>query len=438
MRVVDIFKTAGNNLWRNKTRSTLTIVAIFVGATTITLTSGIGDGIKSYLNSQIGGLGASNVLITQKANSSSIQSSDTPQEYDESKVKAQTSSLPNPGAGGGMTSSYLLTDKDIESIKAVKDVVAVNPMLSLTIDYITTGSKRYVIDSRLVTTNAISFDLAAGNYLDMSIQENQVLLPTFYVKALGFSDYKQAVGKNIQISISDQNKNTKTFEAKVVGVVNKSLITSDSLMMNKYMSESTVLYQNNGKADSKKDLYSAAVTEFTSSLSASEIDDLKTRLSDIGYSAKTIKDQQQLVFSIIDALVMVLNMFGVVALVAASFGIINTLYMAVQERTKEIGLMKAVGMSNGKIFALFSIEASLLGVWGSTLGVVVANGLGVIINKVASDSILKDFEGLQLLSFNYGSALAIIGIIVTIAFLAGTLPSRKASKLDPIQALRYE
>ena len=112
--------------------------------------------------------------------------------------------------------------------------------------------------------------------------------------------------------------------------------------------------------------------------------------------------------------------------------------MAVQERTKEIGLMKAVGMSRRKIFSLFSIEAALLGFIGSALGVGVAMVLGGVINDVAAGSVLKGLEGLQLLTFNLRSSMTIIAIITFIAFLAGTLPARKASKLDAIEALRYE
>lgn len=440
MRIIDIVLTAGSNLLRNKTRSILTIIAIFIGTMTLTMTSGIGDGIKTYMDSQIGSMGESNMLITTQKGGDSIttaQESEGPQEYDPTKIKAQSSGVPSP-SGSSMGSSFLLTTKDIEKIKSDKDVVSVDTMLALTIDYITTGGKKYVIDVSPLPVDGSMMDLAAGEPLDVIIGQNQVLLPSSYVKALGFSNAQDAIGKNIEISISDQNKNQKLFKAEVVGVANKSLVTSDMLIINKQFSDDTVEFQSNGKPESQKNIYSIVLTRYKDGLSEAEITDLKDRLSDMGYSAKTIKDQQQLIFSVIDGIVLVLNMFGVVALIAASFGVINTLYMAVQERTKEIGLMKAVGMGRGKIFALFSLEAAFLGFWGSALGVIVASGLGTIINKVASEGVLKDLEGLQLLTFKPESVLTIVGVIVLIAFLAGTLPARKASKLDPIQALRYE
>jgi len=127
-----------------------------------------------------------------------------------------------------------------------------------------------------------------------------------------------------------------------------------------------------------------------------------------------------------------------IALLAASFGIINTLLMAVQERTREIGLMKAMGLGRNKIFMLFSIEAVLLGFWGSLLGSLAGIGIGQVVNRIASDTFLKDLPGFNLTEFSPQSVAVIMLIIMSIAFIAGTLPARRASQKDPIEALRYE
>lgn len=439
MRTIDIIQTAGSNLRRNKTRSILTIIAVFIGATTLMMTNGIGDGVKSYLDAQISGLGADNVLITMQKGgvTPGQEASDTPQLYDPTKIKAQSSGT-QPPAQNGVGALYVLTPADFDKIAADPDVVAINPLLSVGANYITTGGEKFIIETQPTTNDQVTFDLAAGRLLSITSTEYEVLLPTFYLDALGFSSAENAVGSQITLSISDQTQQAKDFQATVVGVVNKSFVTANNLIMNKAFSEAAVAFQANGKPEAQKNLYGYAITEFREGMTEDEILALKGRLDEMGYFTATIKDQQKLVFSVIDAIVLVLNLFGVVALVAASFGIINTLFMAVQERTKEIGLMKAVGMSRRKIFALFSIEAALLGLWGSVLGVLTANVLGRFINKAASEGILKDFEGFQLLSFKLESVVLIVLLIVTIAFLAGTLPARKASKLDPIEALRYE
>lgn len=184
--------------------------------------------------------------------------------------------------------------------------------------------------------------------------------------------------------------------------------------------------------------YVFLIARFDDSISDDQKEALKERFNKAGYDAQTIQDQIGVVNQVLDVVTLALNIFGGIALLAASFGIINTLFMAVQERTREIGLMKALGMGRNKIFFLFSLEAILIGFWGSVVGIILANIAGRVINNLAAESFLKDFEGFELLAFPWQSMLLVVGIIVAISFLAGTLPARRASKKDPIEALRYE
>ena len=140
----------------------------------------------------------------------------------------------------------------------------------------------------------------------------------------------------------------------------------------------------------------------------------------------------------INGILLVLNIFGAIALLAATFGIVNTLLMAVNERTSEIGLMKALGANRKTIFTIFAVEAASIGFWGGLLGILGSIGIGAIANHVATNTFLKNFVGLKLLSFPILPLLGILAGVILLAFLAGALPSLKASKLDPIKALRYE
>ena len=141
---------------------------------------------------------------------------------------------------------------------------------------------------------------------------------------------------------------------------------------------------------------------------------------------------------IINTVTWVLGGFAVIALVAASFGIVNTLLMSVQERTREIGLMKALGMSRGKVFGLFSMEAIIIGLMGSIIGVGAGVATGVIGNAVLVSGPLDNVVGLVLFAVDPISIAVITLLVVGIAFLAGTLPAARAAKKDPIEALRYE
>jgi putative ABC transport system permease protein len=100
--------------------------------------------------------------------------------------------------------------------------------------------------------------------------------------------------------------------------------------------------------------------------------------------------------------------------------------------------MKAMGLSSRKIFLLFSVEAILLGFWGSLLGSLAGIGIGLAANQYASSTFLKDLPGFNLTAFSPLSVLVIMLIIMAIAFIAGTVPARRASRKNPIEALRYE
>lgn len=148
--------------------------------------------------------------------------------------------------------------------------------------------------------------------------------------------------------------------------------------------------------------------------------------------------EESIASPVIDGIVLVLNAFAVIALLAASFGIVNTLLMSVQDRTREIGLMKAMGMGSGRVFTLFSVEAAFIGLLGSAIGALVAVVAGTVISAALATTLLADLPGLTLIAFDPVSIGVVIVVVMIIAFLAGTLPAARAARADPVESLRYE
>ena len=163
---------------------------------------------------------------------------------------------------------------------------------------------------------------------------------------------------------------------------------------------------------------------------------VKSDLGSRGYAAQTAKDAQSVLFTIVNTLQGIVAGFGLLTLLASLFGIINTQYISVLERTSQIGLMKALGMSKKAIAKLFRYEAAWIGLLGGTLGAAVALVVGTLANPAISKAL--DIGDDRILEFVWWQIGAMIAVLVVIAIIAGWLPSRKAAKLDPIEALRTE
>lgn len=431
MKLIDILKTASSNIWQSKLRTFLTVIAVFIGAFTLTLTTGVGAGISQYIDSQVESIGAKNVLIIQAKQTSSNSSGSTdPQKYDPEKT---TSSR-----GEGMTVT-VLSKSDIEKIRNTEGILDVTPQQNVSPSYIVGANNQKYVLSVSHYIDGTNVAMNAGTIPTNSSSELQIDLPYNYVSPLGFSSYSEAIGKTVKIGIEDALGAISEVTATVVGVPQKSLISSSgSASINTTLFNKLYTVQSTGLPTNSLEKYTNAIAHFNTVYSSAQITDLKNRLDKAGFTGTTIEDQIGIVKQIINGIVIVFDIFAAIALLAASFGVINTLLMSVQERTKEIGLMKAMGMGKSRIFILFSTEAILLGFWGSFLGALAAMGVGNIANTVATHTFLKDFEGLHLLAFPLLNLAYIVLGIMAVAFLAGTLPARRAAGLNPIEALRYE
>jgi putative ABC transport system permease protein len=431
MKTLDILKTASGNMVQSKLRTFLTVIAVFIGALTLTLTNGIGAGISSYIDTQVASVGAKDVFfITPKApDATAAVNSGAPAKYDPSQTT---------GTSGFGDTTTLLTDADMAKIKEVKGIVSVSPQRMVTASYVAgTSPDKYKISISEYVTGT-NLPILAGKMPNNDSATPEIMLPYNYPSSLGFSTAADAVGKTVMLGVVSAEGNLSEVSATVAGIQQKTLIQGGGSSINTALFNQVYAVQSKGLPAASLNKYPSALAHFDASLSDSQITDLKNALKDKGYTAQTIQDVIGILKQIINGIVIVFNLFGVIALLAASFGVINTLLMAVQERTKEIGLMKAMGMGGGRIFLLFSAEAILLGFWGSFLGVLAAIGIGKAANAYASSHFLKDFDGLQLLTFPAKSIAEIMLLIMAIAFLAGTLPARRAAKLNPIDALRYE
>jgi putative ABC transport system permease protein len=159
----------------------------------------------------------------------------------------------------------------------------------------------------------------------------------------------------------------------------------------------------------------------------------------MGFSAFSIVDATRSMrqfFAVLDGF---LAIFGSLALAVASIGIVNTLVMAILERRREIGIMKAIGASDADVRGLFFAEAGAMGLVGGTVGVALGWVIGHLINFGTNIYLERQhFPPAQIWSVPLWLVLSAIAFSVVVSLVSGLYPAARAARLDPVQALRYE
>lgn len=434
MRLTDIIKRANHNLWCNRSRTILTTLAITVGSLTIMLTVGINAGVNGYIDKQVESTGGNDIIevmpkgIADRMSSMMTLGATEVQEYRSNQGQSQQVSL---------------TDRDLAGIKRLKGVKLAKLSDLLYPSYIARDrdeAKKYKLTVGPLAASSIKLDLAAGRSVRIDGSEAEAILPDRYLEPLGFSSAKQAIGQVVRVGVPHRlGGQIDEVKIRIAGVQNQSIVGFGRVFLNDAAGQLIRSAYLAGMPEALQSQHGLIIIQVKPGYESKEkLAQIKQELTNMGYSSISEDDYISSIKLFFNAITVILTIFGVIALITASIGIVNTLLMSVQERTREIGLMKAMGLSSGRIFALFSLEAVSLGFWGGML----AAGLAVVIkqtvNPWAGRNFLSGLPGFNLIELNPLYVGVIVVIVMVVAFLAGTLPAKRATKQDPIQALRYE
>jgi len=173
--------------------------------------------------------------------------------------------------------------------------------------------------------------------------------------------------------------------------------------------------------------------------SPTQVQTVEEAIKKMGFNTFSIVDATRSLRQFFAVLDLFLGIFGSLALAVASIGIINTLVMAILERRREIGIMKAIGASDSDVKGLFFAEAGVMGVFGGFVGVALGWTIGRVIN-LGTNVYLKrqHFPPEQIWFVPWWLVLGAIAFAILVSLLSGLYPASRAARLDPVQALRYE
>ena len=401
---IDYIKYSLQNLIHRKLRSWLTIISILVGIAAIFALISFGQGLRNYVDTLSSEMGTDKLMVMA-------------------------------GTGFGLDENFYLTKQDFDFLKKVKGVDEGGVMYTAGAQVEFEKKKKYVFGMGLPTEGGekrlveemFTIDLLEGRALKKG---DKLKVAMGYNYQIPNKIFPKAINLGDKIKINDK-------EVEVIGFYKELGNPQD---------DSQVYFTLEGFEEvfpSKKGKYQYIILKAAPGISSTELaDKAKEKLrkfkgQDKGKEDFYIQSFEQAIqtfTTILNVINAILVLIALISLVVAAINITNTMYTSVLERTREIGVMKAIGAKNNDILFIFVFESGFLGMVGGILGII----FGYIVAK--SGGAIAAANGYALLQPAFPIWL-IIGCIV-FAFLVGAgsglLPARQASRLKPVDALRYE
>ncbi len=407
MTITQTIKSAFKSLWANKTRSFLTMLGIIIGISSVASLMAISQGVKTDVSKQIKGLG-SNLLIV------------IPGKFDT-----------DSGFGGGANPSHMvggniLTKEDVETAQENDKVEAAVPMMivSATLKHQDKPAPSAMIVGSTPEIENITtgFELEKGRFITEKDEGKKLIVLGGKIAKELFSD-EDPIGKKVQVNLTDfevvgtieYKESSSLFGGdEFQSICTMPLETAEDLVGTTQIHRILVKVKDAEDINSVKEKLQEAI--------------LKNHAQNDDFSVMSQEDLLDFLDTILEIMTALLTAIAAISLIVGGIGIMNIMLVSVTERTREIGLRKAVGATWGNILKQFLIESIILSLLGGLIGLAFTYGATQIIK-------LKT----PLVPEITWQALAIaIGVAVGVGIIFGIAPAIRAARKDPIEALRYE
>jgi putative ABC transport system permease protein len=448
MKLRDMTELAVRNLREAILRNSLTTLGVAVGVASLVAMLSLGVGLQQLASSRLNKSGLfDSIFVTAKTN------------------------LRGPGAGPPATRAASPKARPLDEaaraeLTKLPDVIEVYPQIRFFTEVRFDGKPFATVVAGMPESSKLSgsFDGMQGSFFS-SANADEAILQIEFAKELN-AQSKDLIGKDLVLRYAERQslasesggaaQNSGGFSVvpkekhlRIIGIVETEPASgfggfgSGRLLIPLPVAETLRAAQVNdlrdvlrGSSPSDKPAYASLSVRVKS---PSLVDATEKKIKDLGFSAFSLLDASKslrIFFSVFDLL---LGIFGSLALAVATLGIVNTLVMAILERRREIGVLKALGAADGDVKQLFFVEAGVMGLAGGVLGVL----LGWLIGQAltfATNVYLKrqDLPGVQISSVPLWLIAGAIGFAVLVSLIAGLYPASRAAKLNPVDALRYE
>ena len=429
MRFAKKFELAWNTLIHSRLRSWLTIIGIIIGIGSVVAIVSISNGAQESMEESMNSFGADQITVS--AGSSRA-------------MGMGGGGFPGGGGFGGSSSSDddeddpELTNKDVLAVEAVDNVVTAAPSVS--------GSEEVIFSSKKSDVSITAIDAEDWEYfVEDDLASGRTLL--------GSDVYSVVVGGRVADGVfEDMTINRQLTIAgkifKIVGILDDS---SSSMYIPLDSAVGVLEDVEDGVYDSLTVIVedSSLLNETTYAIEDALM--LSRGIlfdEDKDFSVSNQLSMQESIEETLSTMSLFLGSIAAISLLVGGIGIANTLFTSVLEKTREIGIMKAIGAKNGDILMIFLLNSGLIGLVGGWGGVIVGGGAAILVSSWAGLGLSSSGMGGGMrggMSSMFGSSSVSWGLVVFalvfsvgIGMVAGVIPAWRASKLRPVDALRYE
>jgi ABC-type lipoprotein release transport system permease subunit len=486
MSFLDILSLAFRNLRQAKLRATLTTMGVIVGVAVIVTMVSFGLGLQQNMLARFSALDLFNeiqVFGRGLSNLAGVAAGGRRTEEERRSGRGRIDSTP----------SRILDDAGVEQIAKIQGVAYVEPNVNFS-GYVRSNGKvlsQYVGGANIPNASSRFQNFSAGKMIGSPTADEAVVTDRF-TREFGFEKPADALGKTVELlaapdddkdgdqeeeedspnffgipiddgGLDESSGNLSVHAFRIAGVLNteikegagqgglRGLMPGAGMYIPLQFAHdwsrehrgpmsrvALALARQGGNLNAgESEGYDSAVVRVSDPVALTEV---RRQITDLGFSSFSIVDeldQIRTVFLIVDS---VLGLLGGISLLVASFGIANTMIMSILERTREIGIMKAIGAEDREIKLIFFFEAAVIGIAGGVIGVLVAWGIDGLANRLAYRLILKP-QGASFIDFFSLPPYLSIGAVVfalLVSIAAALYPAARAARIDPVRALRHD
>lgn len=450
MRIADHFEQSFSNLWRRKLRTFLTTVGVIIGVGALVCMIAFGMGIQKNVSEGFTRMELFNYVSVF-----------TDSALDRLGIRGDTEKKTI-----GIKPEAVLDDDALAELREIKGVEAVFA------DVRFPAAVQYNREEEFVLVQVLSSSLASSPLIKMragkpyiSDEDNSLIISDSMLSRLDVDDFSSVLGQEVTVS-------TLSFDLGLVDTMDlASLLQGDRLPFSRESYTFKIagvaermgfggpallrsdVFIPPGSARGMKKLPFANLWDLFRSPSGRKgyslvnvklvspryVESVTTKIRGMGFQTFALMDQFEELkkgFLIMDG---VLAVVGMIAVVVAALGIVNTMVMSIMERYAEIGIMKAVGASDKDIQKIFFFETSMIGFLGGVLGLALGWLVSVLINQVVNAFLTREgVPFIQYFNFPWWLCSGAVVFAVMVSLVAGIYPAVRAARVDPVIALRHD